>query len=159
MLSQQTDRAASAVARDGEKKKQEATFSDSKCFHSHSCCTHWTRRPQQTVILRLTSLNFFFFFFFFSILAASKRSRGKCSPAAEEDVFAYLNVKKPVRSRLWLALIVRETRGAAAGAAEALLPRRGRCIYQGEGCAGVGGLHSSRENPGNGIFSSTESHS
>lgn len=64
-----------------------------------------------------------FFFFFLAFWLRAKGVEGNAAWLLKKTS-AYLNVKKPVRSRLWLAFIAGEAGGAEAGAAEALLPQR-----------------------------------
>lgn len=51
-----------------------------------------------------------FFFFFLAFWLRAKGVEGNAGRLLRKT-FAYLNVKKPVRSRLWLAFIVRERGG------------------------------------------------
>lgn len=109
--------------------------------------------------LDISHFFFFLFFLLLSILAASKRSRGKRGPAAEEDVCIFKWEK--ARKVKALARIHRQGEGGAktaAGAAEAPLPRRVAFINAkgAVGSAAFGAAGGFQEKP---FYSSTESHS
>lgn len=109
--------------------------------------------------LDISHFFFFLFFLLLSILAASKRSRGKRGPAAEEDVC--ISKWEKARKVKALARIHRQGgRGVktAAGAAEAPLPRRVAFINAkgAVGSAAFGAAGGFQEKP---FYSSTDSHS